>query len=255
MVRWLACQLEEFDVRVVCYLRPLGTYVKSFYKEMLKIGNDNRTLARKLDEQVAKRSIHVAPTTYLDFFAGEFGLDNLILRQYDRNVLVNGNTIDDFLDLIGLPPQAGNLGDREHNTSLPDELVDIKLTFNALAGSPRAEAGRVGNALAHASTTALGSPVDGGQDVLDALQREHNALKKHYGLDLGQAGNPYVGAHEPSIEARGTQVLITMLWKEVRDLRARVDELAPEPGPDRKRPKRYRHFARRLLNRVGNSKE
>lgn len=228
MLQWLGRQLADFDVRVVCYLRPLGEHVKSHYKHLVKVGNKD-TLADWIEYNIARDSIHTSPDTFLNAFADEFGKENMILRRYDKASLVNGNTIDDFLDLVGLPPQAWSATSKQSNVSLPNDLVDTKRIFNNVSGAPRRKSKQVGVAMAQeAATSYAARPADDGQAIHDALQAEHRKLAENYGLDLGEVGDPFSDTAGGSVEQQGQTVLLSTLFNEIRESQKTLNELRKE---------------------------
>lgn len=237
MIRWLAKQLKGLDVRVVCYLRPLGDYTKSIYKHLTKEAKNSSTLAEFLENQIKHQSIHVAPTNFLDLFASQFGSENMILRSYDRDQLVRGNSIDDFLDVVGLPPHSQSGGTQGKNPSIPDELVDLKRTFNALSGSSPREAKNMGRMITKMSVAAFARPTAKENILREALQAEHQKLAENYGLDLGTVDDPFGGPESGSIEARGQSILISELYRQLREsqkamasLQSEVAQLRAERG-------------------------
>lgn len=229
MMRWLGRALEDFDVFVVCYLRALDKHVKSEYKFSVRASKNTSALAEHLSNKIASSAPITGPTAYLDLFAEQFGIDHLILRQYDRRTLVNGDIVDDFLDLVGLPAQDGQAGARTNNPSLPTELVDMKRTFNALSGATPLECRRIGTKMARQSKARFDArPVDGGQAIRQALQAEHDQLSEKYGLDLGEVGDPFGDTNPASVEAQGQTVFISELYKQVRESQKTLDELRTE---------------------------
>ncbi|WP_111745643.1 hypothetical protein [Salinisphaera orenii] len=265
MIRWLGEQLKDFDVRVVCYLRPLDRSLKSQYKYFVKDRRVHLTMAEWVCQQLRHRSIYTEPTTYLDRFVHQFGADNLILRYYDRSNLVNENVIDDFFDLIGLSSQVDRLGDRESHPSLPDQLLDMKRIFNELARPSADESFRIGRTLARQSTTTFdASPADGGRAISEALQNEHKKLAENYGLDLGEVGDPFGETDSGSIEAQGQTVLISELYKQVRESQKTLDELQTEvkelraqndkPGASQQIKQSHARLEKLIRNRTSISK-
>jgi hypothetical protein len=123
---------KNYDVKVICYVRPILPYSLSFYKEQIKIGRSDKRYADVMDEFLNHRSIHLFPSNYLDFFADVFGKENMIVKTYERKCLLNQSSVDDFLSVIGISdlsdiPRNETI---EANLSIPNELIDLKRAFN-----------------------------------------------------------------------------------------------------------------------------
>lgn len=230
MIRWIGDQLKEFDVYVVCYLRPLGEFVKSRYKFEVRNIRVSLTMADWLNKQLMNNSIYIAPTRFLDSFADQFGLDRITLRKYNKSSLVNGNIIDDFFDLLGFPLNNKSPTEHDGNPSLPDEKVDMKRIFNASMASPANTTNRrIGNNISRLPVMTFGSrPADGGESIRNSLEKEHLAIADRYGLDLGEVSDPFAGTTDGSIENQGSQALMAMVWKEVHEPRKEIQKLREE---------------------------
>jgi hypothetical protein len=128
----LKTYLKDYDVKVICYVRPILPYSLSFYKEQIKIGRFERSYTDTINRSLKYRSIHLFPSYYLDFFADVFGKENMIVKTYERKSLVNQSSVDDFLSSIGI----SDLSDVPHhetvesNLSIPNELINLKRAFN-----------------------------------------------------------------------------------------------------------------------------
>ncbi len=126
--RVLKHYFQDYNVKVICYLRPLIAYSVSMYKEAIKAGGITNLYSEEISNFLQMRSIHLFPSQYLDFYSELFGKENLIIKKYDRNTLINKNILDDFLDIFKLTPRAAT--DEESNLSIPDHCVDLVRTLN-----------------------------------------------------------------------------------------------------------------------------
>lgn len=235
MLAWLARQLENYNVRVVCYLRPLDQQLKSQYKQHVKEMRLDKSLAQWLDGQVKAKSVQARPTICLDSFAKHFGFDNIYLRHYDKNQLVNGNIVDDVLDLVGFPsqPDARSVN-QASNPSLTDEQVDAKRILNAVGRTHfGGDEGKLGATMAKFGVSGFAArPADGGKWIRDALQAEHDELARVYGFFLGEVGDPFSDEDPSSTEARTQAVLIASLYSELRQAQTDIKNLHDEMGKD-----------------------
>jgi hypothetical protein len=101
MVSWLKNSLSDFYVRVVVYVRRPDLWFESWYGQSVKTGNPSTA-----DEFIESRAHSFLPNvlTYADIF----GNDRMIVRIYDREKLVGGDVLSDFLSLIGFQTTARN---------------------------------------------------------------------------------------------------------------------------------------------------
>ena len=119
----------DYNVKVICYLRNIFSYIKSFYQEMIKNGV-GRSFTDVVNEFITTNSFHAFPKQILDFYSDTFGRESLIVREYDINKLKNSDIISDFFDILKLDikPQR-----KIHvNLGLPDEYIPLKMLFNSL---------------------------------------------------------------------------------------------------------------------------
>lgn len=231
MIRWLGEQLEGLDVKVICYLREMGEYVQSQYKQHVQATTTTLSLTDHLEYNIDYRSHIVAPTVFLDLFAQQFGSDKLILRRYNKKDLINENIIDDFIDATGLPSRKDNFQPKKNNPSLPDSLVDTKRIFNAFSGITGRENWRVGNKMTNAAAKSFASrPADNGADIIRALQKEHDLLSERYSIDLGQVEDPFECFQKDLTgeQERAEMVLLSLLWKEIRQLEKKQKQMTDD---------------------------
>lgn len=129
---YLQRYFRDYTVKVVCYVRPVDRHLVSWYKERIK----NTDMTRKFHEHVAwlyrQDSHHMFPTKYLDFFSDVFGKENMIVKKYDRESLLGGDSVSDFLHTIGADELIGMArhSSIRSNPSLENEQIDLKRALN-----------------------------------------------------------------------------------------------------------------------------
>lgn len=88
--------LAGSTVKIICYLRRQDDLFQSLYNQSVKGGSNDQDI-----------SVFQAP--YMDYFqllapwAECFGQNNMIVRVYEKQQLLNQSLIDDFMDALGLP--------------------------------------------------------------------------------------------------------------------------------------------------------
>ncbi len=100
-VLWDFIDWSDFNLKVVVYMRNMYDQMISWYKQRAK---DNYLGDYSLDllEYVTKPSDHSVYHDVINMYGDYFGAENVLVRIYDKSCLKNGNTIDDFFDLVGL---------------------------------------------------------------------------------------------------------------------------------------------------------
>ena len=70
-----------------------------------------------------------------DLWANCFGKDNLIIRQFERDLLINGDICDDFCNLVGID-SAGLIRVADQNMSLGLNQINVLRYYNRKLASP-----------------------------------------------------------------------------------------------------------------------
>lgn len=121
---------SNYNVKIIFYIREISSYMKSFYKEMIKSGQTKKTFIEVVDDFIQNKSFHAFPKNILDFYANIFGKDAIILKQYSRSNLKNNDIICDFFNIFDIEIQSSE--NIKENLSLSDEMATIKKIFNTI---------------------------------------------------------------------------------------------------------------------------
>lgn len=180
-IRILKHYFSGYNVKIICYLRELGTYTASMYKEAIKAGGITNSYPEEMLQYIKQHSIHLFPTEYLNFYSELFGKKNIIIRYYDRKKLINENIIDDFLDIFKLTPNFSTT--LQSNLSLNDNTVDLMRTLNFVKLNDEIFSKQLSNALIEAS-----KPQNTASELVNLLQKnieeETQRLKHDFNIDL-----------------------------------------------------------------------
>ncbi|NKC31324.1 tetratricopeptide repeat protein [Falsiroseomonas selenitidurans] len=116
-------------LRVVVYLRRQDQHFASGYTQALRIAQINPpTMPQAGPERLGQYDY----ARLLDLWAGIFGADALLVRIFERDLLRNGDAVDDFLALCGIDlavPQDDP--DRQSNLSLTPGGIDLLRSMGA----------------------------------------------------------------------------------------------------------------------------
>lgn len=145
--------LEECGARnitVVLYLRRQDLFAESLWMQYVK----NSRLQEDLSTFIARKKMQAV----CDYAAGvkklheTFGPDKVIVRVYDRSVMVGGDTVADFLDVLGIDDtSAFACPESSKNPSLSPSMALLKLQVNRSTAYGEAEKGFLANAAVNVS--------------------------------------------------------------------------------------------------------
>lgn len=134
LVEFVKRQLAGFDVRIVCYIRRPDRYLVSWYSQLVSSGDRIPRLRLSMEHYL--RTIHVDYMKAMRPWAGAFGADSILVREYDAIRHSNSNTIQDFVNLCEINLAQGIRFDRQPvHKSLPYALVELKRLHNHCATS------------------------------------------------------------------------------------------------------------------------
>jgi len=122
--------------KVVCYLRPQDSYAEVMYKQLLK--NGRISAHRKDFLQTIRPRLNY--TEVLDAYAEIFGQENIIVRPFARDRLINRDIIEDFLHVIGVEMSNDfNFSLGSANKTLSVELSEMLSSVGRHTGYPTRE--------------------------------------------------------------------------------------------------------------------
>lgn len=105
-VRRLRRYLPDTPVKVIVYLRRQSAYLESQYSQHAKfqgMGESIHDYATRIDD-------FLTYSRFLDPWRQAFGDDNIVVRLFERGRFRNGDLLDDFLSVVGLPLRSAYPG-------------------------------------------------------------------------------------------------------------------------------------------------
>ena len=175
--------LPKKRTKVVVYLREHATYMISWYQQAVQSRNTAMDLPEFVD------AFFISFTELVDRWAKVFGRKNVIVRQYDRRTLKNGDVVADLASIVqpGLESVFEN-DDFAFNQSVAGNLLFAKRLLNCFITKP--ESLSIANeisAMVHLDPTFKGK-IEVDQSVVKRAaflaKNDRITLKKRYGLDL-----------------------------------------------------------------------
>ena len=94
---------ENFDVKVIAYLRRPAEYIVSLWGELVKTHRIMSPVTFPLNQMIASPiPAKTIPYSKLIYLVNLIGAENVIVKPFEKCQFKNGNLIDDFLDIINI---------------------------------------------------------------------------------------------------------------------------------------------------------
>ncbi|MEZ8949843.1 sulfotransferase domain-containing protein [Vibrio sp. 10N.247.311.18] len=91
---------KQFDIKVIIYVRNPSDLIESLFYQFVKHNNAKYTFDDMVNDPHYKSYLDIEGKVNL--WADVVGKDNVMVNLFDRNTLVNGDVIDDFLSIVGI---------------------------------------------------------------------------------------------------------------------------------------------------------
>lgn len=158
---------EEFDFRVIAYLRPPQDHLRSWYNQLVKM----RQKVGDFESAVlaAMEPVHLDYALAMGPFFDIFGAEAVTLRRYDGALRADNRLFTDFLDTLQVSSPEGLVWpEADPNPRLDERVLEIvRLAQNAGMPPPRVNALKE-RASAYFDAEAAFLPA-AGDDDLDAV--------------------------------------------------------------------------------------
>lgn len=170
-------------VKVICYIRRPDSYLESVYKQRAKNGYIAPDPMKFYDSYLP--NLHYP--NVLDAYAKYVGIENVVVRIFDRALMPNGNVIYDFADQIGLTDFA-SFADIE-NTSNPSLSRPLSEMVGSLARNSGVQANQfVNDIVARANKAAFRSgdtyDLETRRNIMDGCRASLEQVRQTYRPDL-----------------------------------------------------------------------
>jgi hypothetical protein len=168
-------------VKVVVYLRPQSELFLSSYSTAIKAGR-----IRALEPPTDILDHRYNYEKKLSLWADAFDEANVIVRIYDRNILVGGDVVKDFFSIMGYEPSSDIRIPTNVNSRLDYVALRFLQEFNRhvplfVKERVNPERGDVANALAKKSMTpALGVPAATLRDIAKLYEKSNAQIARRF---------------------------------------------------------------------------
>lgn len=130
-IHWIGQQLKDYDVRIICYLRRQDRWIESWYNQIVKTDVNRASKLSILDfvnryNEFGLLDYHAV----LNDWAAEFGKEKIVVRPFETGRFLNGDVVQDFCGLLGLPDVAGASYPEDLQVSLTNYACEFSSIFN-----------------------------------------------------------------------------------------------------------------------------
>lgn len=116
------------EIKIVVYLREQVSYLLSSYAQAIQNQNITEDIYAYYNRVFSKLSY----LEFLEKWENEFSKDNLIVREFNRSILKNGDVRIDFLECIGIDNIDKFIFiDHDQNPTISADLIEFKLALNS----------------------------------------------------------------------------------------------------------------------------
>lgn len=131
--KFIRCALEKYNnIKVLIYLRRQDRWIESCYNESVKTNRTFETIQEYAD---LEEQLHYL--SQLDLMSRIVGRENLIVRVYENQQLINNDIVSDFLSVIGMSPEGNSPKGKLINPSIRGNYFEIKRYINSIYGAEK----------------------------------------------------------------------------------------------------------------------
>ncbi len=125
---------EIYTIKVLVYIRRQDEAHLSWYNQIVKAQGYTGTINDSLKQYHDLWDYNIQLSRWADVF----GKNNIIVRPYQLNDLLNGDICSDFICLVSLPQKDFNsLSEENKNTRINRDVLEFQRMVNRLPLSPR----------------------------------------------------------------------------------------------------------------------
>jgi hypothetical protein len=115
------------DIRIIVYFRRQDGMILSEYSQFIK-GGKTTLLADEIEAAKTRKQYNYFNTANL--WARIFGIDKVIVRPFEREQMVGGDTVIDYLSIIKINDLSPFVRPKEQNHSLDSTLLEYLRQMN-----------------------------------------------------------------------------------------------------------------------------
>lgn len=121
---------EGFELKVIVYLRRQDQFISSWWNQVIKM-NNNKWAADTWEEYLTRYPVEIDFCKRLKKIEDVVGIENMIVRRFQREDFYGGSVFSDFLHLFGLELDDDFVIDSAvTNTGLTGNTHEIKRLLN-----------------------------------------------------------------------------------------------------------------------------
>lgn len=125
LLRLLAPHFDE--IKILVYLRRQDQVAVSLYSTWCRVGGSHKTI---LDQSISANDPYYNYYDLIERWGTVFGIENMIIRVFDRNLFVGGDLLRDFFDATDLQDSEDFVTPENTNEKLSAQLQNVLILFN-----------------------------------------------------------------------------------------------------------------------------
>jgi len=95
--------LENYETKIVVYLRRQDKFFSSYYCQRIRLpGSINAAVKADIKEFILEWKYQADYYSVLEPWKNLFGIENIIVRPFEKEQMKNGSLVDDFLETVNL---------------------------------------------------------------------------------------------------------------------------------------------------------
>ena len=133
----IASARDDLEIKVIVYLRKQADYLESQYRECVRtvLMEESVFDVFNFDHEILKGvKDSLDYYTVLEEMAKVTGVENIIVRPYEKTQFYKQNIVDDFLNILGLRmDETFVLPERNYNPPISNPALELKRQMNTSA--------------------------------------------------------------------------------------------------------------------------
>ena len=128
--------VEKYNIKIICYLKRQDYYIESLYRQQVQdvVYNERRTFNEYIK---TVNNDHLYYYSLLNRWNAITSKTNFIIKIYDKSKFYNNNLIDDFLNLLKINYQKGdlNINKNKVNHNFTPNVIKYKILLNRVCNN------------------------------------------------------------------------------------------------------------------------
>lgn len=138
-IKWIKERLEQWQVKIICYLRRQDHWVESWYNQLVK--TDVSHISKLSFDEFIDKYDKFGLLDYhevISNWATVFGSENIIVRPFETLKFKNQDIIDDFMEILNIDELGETIRhDQYLQLSLSNAACELAESYNKITDSAK----------------------------------------------------------------------------------------------------------------------